>query len=115
MLEDWSDEQAEQFVNEHLVVLQRNASEFPFGLSFQEQGDEHELWLRGAAGHLSVTLNCATLYTGNPFEPDNPFYCIVFESGRAYLADDEGSTLAEGEGGPVTIIRRAPELDVARA
>ena len=115
ILQDWSDEKARRLEPVHTVILTENASEFPFGLSFQPQGNEHEDWLLASARTLSVQLCCRTLYSGNPVEPDNPFLCIVFDSGRAFLADDEGSALAEGRGGPVSIVRRMPELDADSA
>lgn len=115
ILEDWNDKQARGLEPVHTVILTENRSEFPFGLSFQDQGNDHENWLLQCARTLSVQLGCRTLYSGNPVEPDNPFLCIVFDSGQAFLADDEGSTLAEGRGSPVNIIRRIPELDAKAA
>ena len=111
ILEGWNDEEARRLEPVHTVILTENKSEFPFGLSFQAQGKDHEDWLLQRARTLSVQLGCRTLYSGNPVEPNNPVLCIVFDSGQAFLADDEGSVLAEGRGGPVSIIRRLPELD----
>lgn len=113
MLEDWDDERVREIGAAHTVILTENKSEFPYGLSFQEQTDDQENWLLDSARKLSVKLRCRVLYTGNPVEPDNPFLCVVFDSGLAYLADDEGSMLAEGRGGEVNILRRLPELDAA--
>jgi hypothetical protein len=115
VLEDWNDEHSRGLDPVHTVILTENRSEFPFGLSFQDQEDDQESWLRNTARTLSVQLGCKTLYTGNPVEPENPFLCVVFDSGQAFLADDEGSILAEGRGGRVKIIRRIPELDAAAA
>lgn len=113
VLDDWNDAHSRETAPVHTVILTENHSEFPFGLSFQDQQSDQESWLVNCARTLSVTLGCRTLYTGNPVDPDNPFLCVVFDSGQAYLADDEGSALAEGQGGPVKVIRRLPELDSA--
>ncbi|HQT26872.1 MAG TPA: hypothetical protein PLK99_09805 [Burkholderiales bacterium] len=113
VLDDWDDERARELGATHTVILTENRSEFPYGLSFQEQTEDQENWLLNCARKLSVNLGCRVLYTGNPVEPDNPFLCVVFDSGQAYLADDEGSMLAEGEGGPVDMLRRLPELDAS--
>jgi hypothetical protein len=115
VLEDWDDERARDFGSVHTVILAENRSEFPYGLSFQEQTENQESWLLSCARKLSVELGCRVLYTGNPVQPDNPFFCVVFDSGQAFLADDEGSILAEGQGGPVKILRRLPELDASLA
>jgi hypothetical protein len=115
VLEDWDDERARELDAVHTVIRTENRSEFPYGLSFQEQTEDQERWLLSCARTLSVELGCLVLYTGNPVQPDNPFLCVVFDSGRAFLADDEGSILAEGQGGPVNILRRLPELDASLA
>lgn len=115
ILKDWNDELAGDVGAVHTVILTENQSEFPYGLSFQEQIENQETWLLDSARKLSVTLNCRSLYTGNPLEPNNPFLCIVFDSGQAYLADDLGSILAEGKGGPVNLLRRLPDLDASAA
>ncbi len=111
ILRDWDDEQARQFAAKHVVILTNNPSEFPFGLSFQAQGGDHERWLLNAARTLSVALDCDTVFAGDPSESDNPFLCVVFKSGAAFLADDEDSMLSEGRGGPVQILRPAPEIE----
>jgi hypothetical protein len=115
VLKDWDDERARELGSVHTVILTENRSEFPYGLSFQQQKEDQESWLLSCARSLSVQLRCRALYTGNPVNPDNPFLCVVFDSGRAFLADDEGSFLAEGRGGPVNILRRLPELDASTA
>ena len=115
VLGDWDDERAREFGSAHTVILTENRSEFPYGLSFQAQTEDQESWLLSSARKLSVGLGCQVLYTGNPVQSDNPFLCVVFDSGQAFLADDEGSILAEGQGGPVKILRRLPELDASPA
>ena len=115
VLDDWDDERAREFGSAHTVIFTENRSEFPYGLAFQEQTEDQESWLLSCARKLSVGLGCRVLYTGNPVQPDNPFLCVVFDSGQAFLANDEGSILAEGQGGPVNILRRLPELDAPLA
>jgi hypothetical protein len=115
IVQDWNDEQAQALEPVHTVILTENRSEFPYGLSFQDQGGDQESWLLNCARTLSVRLGCRTLYTGNPAEPDNPFLCVVFDCDQAFLADDQDSVLAEGQGRPVRIIRRMPELDAKAA
>lgn len=114
LLEDWDDDRARETGSAHTVILTGNKSEFPYGLSFQDQAEDQESWLLNSARKLSMKLGCRTLYTGNPVEPDNPFFCVVFDSGEAYLADEEGSMLGEGRGGAVKMLRRLPELDARR-
>ena len=115
ILQDWNDEQAKSLEPVHTIIVADNRSEFPYGLSFQHQADDQESWLLNCARTLSVRLGCRALYTGNPVEPDNPFLCVVFDCGQAFLADDQDSVLAEGRGTPVSIIRRMPELDAETA
>ena len=115
ILKDWNDELAGKIGSVHTVILSENQSEFPYGLSFQEHNGNQESWLLNCARKLSVALNCRALYTGNPMEPTNPFLCIVFDSGQAYLADDQGSILVEGKDGLVNILRRLPDLDAPAA
>lgn len=115
VLTDWNDALAIETGCVHTVVFSANSSEFPVGLSFQQQSGDHEQWLLKAARSLSIRLRCRSLYTGNPVEPDNPFLCVVFDSGKAFLADDEGTELSEGTGKLVHTIKRIPELDAGVA
>lgn len=104
----------QQCQNNHVVVCEQNTSEFPFGCGFsmQEQDeDENELWLMLVARNLSVRLNCKSLYTGCPVDITNPYYCVIFEAGSAYLGDDMGTILMDEGDRPIEIIKRLPILD----
>ena len=100
-----------------LVIVMPTESEFPCGLSIGvELTDESatEGWLRELARRLSIELRCRVICDGSGFGDDeSPFWSIVWDSGAAYLADDCGTDPAEGEPGPVQIVRLLPALESA--
>ncbi|MDF1824160.1 MAG: hypothetical protein P1U68_05940 [Verrucomicrobiales bacterium] len=90
----------------HVIVLSQNKSEFPWGLSFGKEADDQEAWLLSAAWNLSILAGCRTLYTGSPLERAKPWHCIVFDQGRAFLADDSETRLMGDGEQEVNILRR---------
>lgn len=97
------------------VYLTENASEFPCGLDLGvvlAAGRSTQHWLIGLARALSLTFNCRALCDGSGFGDDgSPYWSIVWDRGVPFLADDAGSTIGDGDGGPVRIVRRlADEL-----
>lgn len=95
----------------HIVVMRENTSEFPVGLAFQGQPGDQERWLLDAARRLSVLLECQSLYTGSPLEGAMQHHSIVFVSGKAFLASDYGTNLANEGEALVKLLRRVPKLD----
>ena len=100
-----------------LVIVMPTEFEFPCGLTIGvELTDESatEGWLRELARRLSIELRCCVICDGTGFGDDeSPFWSIVWDSGAAYLADDCGTDPAEGEPGPVQIVRLLPALESA--
>lgn len=97
------------------VYLSANASEFPCGLDLGvvlAAGRSTQHWLIGLARALSLVFNCRVLCDGSGFGDDgSPYWSIVWDRGVPFLADDAGSTIGDGDGGPVRIVRRlADEL-----
>ena len=99
------------------VSIHDNPSEYPCGLSvlvalIDEAGSA--AWLRELARQLSIKFACRVICDGSEFGDDNsPFWSIVWDAGDAYLADDCNTIFADGEGGPVKIMRRLPTLETS--
>lgn len=111
------DEAAESASPQVAVYLSANASEFSCGLDVGvvlAAGCNPQYWLIGLARALSLTFNCQVICDGSGFGDDgSPYWSIVWDRGVPFLADDAGSTIGDGEGGPVRIARRlADELFV---
>lgn len=55
---------------------------------------------------LAEHFNCRSVTDGSGFgDDDSPYWSVVWEGDRAYLADDSNSSYADGEGGDVRIVR----------
>ncbi len=100
-------------LDRHVVQRCSNDSEFPVGLGFAHACEDPERWLLEGARSLSLQLNCRCLYTGAPGTQGNPFHCVLFDNGVAWLADDRDSRLSGDGEGPVRLLRRLPDLDAA--
>lgn len=96
------------------VTIVPNDSEFAVGLDVGvAMTDESRIeeWLRELARQLSIEFSCRVVCDGTGLGDDNsPYWSIVWDSGAAYLADDCRTTLADGEGGPVRLVRPLPAL-----
>ena len=64
------------------------------------------------AGWLSVELQCRTVCDGSDHvDDDAPFWCVLWDRGRAFLADDAELDPGDGEPpGELRIVRPLPEL-----
>lgn len=93
-----------------VLVRQPNDSEFPCGLSAGvklEDGRDLEAWLRGLARALGERLATSAICDGSPYgDTTAPYWSVIWRDGEAYLGDDAETTLADGRGGPVRIVRR---------
>ena len=95
----------------NVLMLTENDSEYPFGLSFAHACADLETWLLNAARKLSVSMHCQTVYSGSPLADAKPYHCIMFDCGKAYLADDMETKLAGDGDRALQILRRVKELD----
>lgn len=62
---------------------------------------------------LVKKLNMRFLMTySNPDNPSYPYYCLIFENSKVYLADDSNTNFADGETGFVREIKpiNVPEI-----
>lgn len=99
------------------VVLYPNESEFPCGLSISAHivpGHDLELWLRGLARALSIHFQARSLCDGTPFgDHPSPYWSLIWDNGSPLLGDDLESTLGDGAGGPVKIVRALATESIA--
>jgi hypothetical protein len=91
-------------------VLSANPSEFPVLLDvFPDPGEPRAVYrvqLR-LARFLSERLSCRTICDGSEHgDSAAPYWSVVWDGGVPWLADDCGSVYADGEGGPVRLVRR---------
>ncbi|HHS99812.1 MAG TPA: hypothetical protein ENK73_03055 [Thiomicrospira sp.] len=92
--------------------VRENKSEFPFviDLGYNKCSNGYQCYRKNLhfAKELSLLLGCKTICDGSYHGDDNsPFWCIIWDNGRAYLADDCGSVFGGTEdGGEVEIVRR---------
>lgn len=98
------------------IDRQCNPSEFPFLLDFTFFYQVDEYWeAMKLANKLSTSFQCKTIVDSTRHGPtDAPFWCIVWNKGKAYLADDANSIfmefdvelpVEEQELGPVSIVK----------
>ncbi|MDP7286447.1 MAG: hypothetical protein QGH94_00495 [Phycisphaerae bacterium] len=91
-----------------LMWVCENPSEFPVGLGVSVSlidGVDYEHWLIELARVLSVEFACRTICDGSEFgDSGGPYWSIVWDNGTPFLADDAGTTIGDGEGGPVRIV-----------
>lgn len=56
---------------------------------------------------FAEAFDCRTICDGSAYgDDDGPFWDIIWEGGRSYLADDCDSAFINGVGGPVKIVRQ---------
>lgn len=96
------------------ATLMPNDSEFPCGLGIGVRitdGSRTGEWLRELARQLSIHFSCRVVCDGTGFgDDDSPYWAIVWDCGAAFLANDCGTTYADGEGGPVKLVRPLPGM-----
>lgn len=106
----WEIEDADQ-LDDHSICfsLMKNESEFPIMIEItrtpDQDNEEREQYL---AKIISDRLNCKTITNyKDPNKPkDYPYDSIIFENGHAYLANDDNTIWADGEGGNVEVVRQ---------
>jgi hypothetical protein len=73
-----------------------------------ESGTEVAIGL-ALARFFSQALACRGISDGSGLGDDSsPYWSIVQEGERVFLADDCGSVFVDGEGGPIRMIRELP-------
>lgn len=86
------------------AILHSNPSEFPLILDVYPEPPRGPPWL---ARFLSERLSCRTICDGSEHgDSAAPYWSIVWDRGVAWLADDCHTMFADGEGGPVRLVRR---------
>lgn len=93
-----------------VVILHPNDSEFPCGLGVvakMREGRDFEAWLRGLARALGEHFGTPAFCDGSPYgDTPSPYWALVWDQGQAFLGCDLETTLGDGEGGPVRIVRK---------
>ena len=95
---------------EVVLTVDLNESDFPFVVHFV-------WWPNTANGieefHLAKSLGtkyeCKTIIDGSGYgDDDSPFWCIIYDNGTFYLADDNDSAFGDRESGrgPVKIVKK---------
>jgi hypothetical protein len=91
------------------VSTGRNSSEFPLGLlvvAAMRPGADYEVWLQGLARALSACFAVRSICDGSRYgKSASPCWSILWDRGVPHLADDSETVWADGEGGPVRIVR----------
>jgi hypothetical protein len=106
-----------------VVGLHENASEFPILIDltvFPGPQDEAVVLpvMIELARRFAAAFGCRTICDGSGHGDDrSPYWSIVWDGDRAYLADDAGTAFADGEGGEVAIVRelRLPRVTLDAA
>jgi len=92
--------------------VRENKSEFPLVIDLNYKcSNGYQCYRKNLhfAKELSILLKCKTICGGDGSYPgdNNPFWCVIWDNGRAYLADDCDSVFGGDEdGGEVKIVRR---------
>ena len=84
-------------------------NDFPSFVSFDcFPGPESDSVEAGAvlARRLADAFGCRAVCDGSGWGDDeSPYWSIIWDGGRAFLADDSNSDFADSEGGPIQIVR----------
>ena len=65
-----------------------------------------ELVMIELARRFSEAFSCRAICDGSRYgDSSSPCWCLVWDAGRSYLADDCDTLFADGEGGSVKIVR----------
>ena len=94
----WGDLLEDDYHDGVLLVLVQNPSEFPFRIDAYRlcELDEYDLGLV-IARDLSILLDCSTICDGSRHGPTAaPYWSIVWQQGKAFLADDCNSVFVDG-------------------
>jgi hypothetical protein len=92
-----------------VIATRLAAPDFAVGVRvFATMTRDHDFadWLRDLAASLSVSLQTRVLCDGSRYGDDaSPYWSLVWDAGRPFLADDAHSLLVDGAGGAVRIVR----------
>lgn len=94
-----------------IIGMRANESEFPTLVDFTLfPGPEDEAVVMPVmielARRFSAAYGCRTICDGSGYgDSPSPYWSIIWDAGKAYLADDANTTFADGEGGEVAIVR----------
>jgi hypothetical protein len=90
-------------------AMPTTAQDFPTGMDVSvAMSPGHDLgdWLCDLAAELSVSLCTRVICDGSRYGDDSsPYWSLVWDMGRALLADDSQTDIGDGEGGAVRIVR----------
>ncbi len=76
-----------------------------YGSSKCEQ-ELHQKIIISLASHASLFFNCRVICDGTGFGDDNsPYWSLIFDNSKVFLADDSHTIYADGSGGLVKIVR----------
>lgn len=92
------------------ATIETTPSEFPILITFYSLGVE-EQDVQSECIQISADLSrhfqCKTICDGSGYGTDNsPFWCIVWDRGESFLADDAGSSFGDGVIGHVKIVKK---------
>lgn len=87
------------------ATVTENQSDFP--LVFEIHTIEYDQGQNISLAHLaSGHFKCRSICDGSGLgDSETPYWCIVWDEGQSYLADDCSTVFGDGEGGPVRIVR----------
>ncbi len=94
-----------------VIGLDANESEFPTRVVFTVfPGPEDEAVVMPVtielARRFSAAFGCRTICDGSGYgDSPSPYWSIIWDADKAYLADDVNTIFGDGEGGEVAIVR----------
>ena len=94
-----------------LFQVEHNRSEFPTTIQFDRfPGPQNEAVIQSTmielARMFATVFACRTITDGSAYgEDDSPYWDIIWDNGRSFLADDCDSEFADRRGGPVKVAR----------
>jgi hypothetical protein len=117
--EDWHLEQADGNVDSSLLQhpdilfrVEYNSSEFPTAIHFDAfPGPQDEAVIMRVmielARRFANAFGCRTICDGSGYgDSQSPYWDIIWEGGRSFLADDCDTLFADQTGGAVRVIRQ---------
>jgi hypothetical protein len=103
-----------------LFQVEYNKGEFPTGIHFDKfPGSQIEAVIQPTmielARMFANSFDCRTIYDGSAYGDDaSPYWDIIWEKGRSFLADDCDTEFGDQTGGVVKIVREIslPSLEL---
>lgn len=94
-----------------VINLDSNESEFPICIRFclfpalREEAAVLPVMIE-LARRFSSAYGCRTICDGSGYgDSPSPYWSIIWEAGKSYLANDSSTMFGDGEGGEVAIVR----------